>query len=326
MRSARWASLLVLGFALSSASVAGSAEPTGPVVPTFTCPTESAPGVVIHRSPLARGGGLLADWDGPGQNATTLYWHVEGSSPDFSAGQRAALIAALQAWADAAEIAFIEVPVPNLNRAIDYDFLVGDHGATEPAEAGDPDCPFAGPGGVLAHAGFPPGANSTCVNPMGESFAGNVHFDEAETWEQDTGSATAFSLTLIACHEVGHAIGLVHDNSGGGDVMRPTFSAADGFLGLSDDDIANLQGGYSSDPGFVITLNETGVWVDSDAVAPEYGTSVRPFDTVAEGANGVPPLSTDIVVHIDAGSYPGAVTITQNMILQAENGVVTIGN
>ena len=324
--AAAFATAVALGL-LGGLSQARAEDQDGGSSIVRTCPTEPGPSVRIYRAPWLRGGGIAGDgWDGPGLGSATLFWHVEGASPDFSAGQRTALIAGLQAWASVVDVDFVELPVPNQERAVDFDFLVGDHSVVEPAEAGDPDCPFDGANGTLAHAGFPPGVSSACVDPMPETFAGNVHFDEAETWEQDTGSGAAFSLTLIACHEIGHAIGLVHDNSGGGDVMRPTFGPGDGFVGLSEDDIANAQSGYAVGPGAVVTLETTGVWVDSDAAGPELGTSAQPFNTVVEGTAGVPPLSTGIVVHIDAGNYPGGLLVTQNMVLRAENGVVTIGN
>lgn len=291
----------------------------------WTCPMEPMPGVQIWRAKSAQGGGLAADWDGAGQGSVTLFWHMENTTGDLEGGQRQALIDAMQAWADVAAITFREVPTPNRNTSVDWAYATGDHSTLEPAEAGDADCPFNGAGGVLAHAGFPPGVNSTCINPMAETFAGNVHFDEAETWEQDSeGAAGAFSLTLIACHEVGHSIGLTHDTSGGGDVMRPSFSDTSTFNGLTADDIANLQAGYSSTPGSVITLNQDGVWVDGGFGGTEWGTSANPFDTVGEGVNGVPPFSTNVVVHIDAGTYNQAITITESMILQAENGTVII--
>jgi len=290
------------------------------------CPLEPVPGTRITRG-ADRGGGMAGDgWDGPGQNAVTIFWHVVNATPDFGAAQRQALIAAMQAWAGVVRITFQELPVPNQNVGVDWSFQTGDHCAAEAAECGDPDCPFDGAGGILAHAGFPPGVNSLCTSPMTETFAGNVHFDEGETWEQDNaGGSGPYSLTLIACHELGHAIGLVHDNSGGGDVMRPTFSSNDGFGGLSADDIANIQSGYASGTGAVITLNDTGVWVNRAFGGVELGTQANPFNTVAEGAGGVPPSSTDIVVHISAGTYPENLTITQNMVLRAEGGVVNIG-
>jgi hypothetical protein len=269
---------------------------------------------------------VLFGWDGVGRNATTIYWHLEGVTSDMGAEQRAALIDAMQAWANVVQITFQELPVANHDHSIDFNFLVGDHSVSEPQEGGDSDCPFDGPGGVLAHAAFPPGVGSQCGGILWESFAGNVHFDEAELWERDRGNASAYSLTLVACHEIGHALGLLHsDPSCTTDVMKPSTNPGEGFNGLSGNDIANIRGEYAAGAGRVVTLNETGVWVDRRNGGTEKGTKGEPFNTVAEGANGVPPLSSGVVVYIQAGGYPGAISITRDMVLRAENGEVTIG-
>lgn len=294
-----------------------------------TCRVEPMPGVVIFRAKSALGGGMTGNgWDGAGQNAATIYWYMENTTPDFAAGQRQALIDAMAAWAGAVQITWREVALDNVFVAVDWAYRTGDHSAFEPAEAGDPDCPFDGAGGVVAHAGFPPGVNQSCGGISAETKSGNVHFDEAETWEQDSeGGASTLSLTLIACHEVGHSIGLTHDTSGGGDVMRPTFGFADTFVGLTADDIANIQGGYASGSGSVVTLNNSGIWVDGGFAGVERGNnSTNPVNTLIEGVNGVPPFTSGIVVHIQAGSYAETMTITDSMVLQAEGGTVTIGN
>jgi hypothetical protein len=302
----------------------GRAAEKTPLV--YRCPVEPAPGVVIRFAPAGGcGGGMAGDgWDGGGQNAATLYWHVGGTTPDLGDGQRAALIQALQAWAAVVQINFVELPVANWSRSIDFYFFSGDHSAFAPHEAGDADCPFDGPGGTLAHAGYPPGIDQLCSGNSGEYFSGNVHFDEAELWEQDAGSATAISLTLVACHEIGHSLGLTHSDCPA-DVMRPAFNAANGFLGLSGTDIANVRSGYAAGSGTVFTLNDTGVWVDRNYAGIEAGTQSLPFNKLIEGVTGVPPFSSGVVVHLQAGSYPEPMVIAQSMILQAENGPVIIG-
>ncbi|MCZ6835221.1 MAG: matrixin family metalloprotease [Planctomycetota bacterium] len=293
------------------------------------CDQEPAVGTPIFRGAAAQGGGMTGvGWDGPGQNAATIYWYVEDITPDFDDDQRAALITAMQAWAGVVQITFREVAKPNLNVAIDWDFLTGDHSATEPAESGDPDCPFSGAGGALAHAGFPPGVASQCVNPMTETWSGNVHFDEDETWELDNANgAGEWSLTFIACHEMGHSIGLIH-SPGSTDVMRASGSSGTlTFVGLSADDISNIQGGYAAGAGSVVTLNNSGIWVDGGFAGLERGnTSGNPVNTIIEGVNGVPPFTNNIVIHIDAGNYPESLLITEDVELRAENGTVTIGN
>jgi hypothetical protein len=180
---------------------------------------------------------------------------------------------------------------------------------------------------VLAHAAFPPGVNSQCGGSIGEHHAGNVHFDEAETWEQNNeGAAGNISLTLIAVHELGHALGLIHSNDSN-DVMRPTFSDTDTWNGLAQGDIDNIRSGYATGTGTVTTLEQTGVWVNLNAAGSsfQYGTSALPFSTVPQGVGGVPPGNSGVTLHIQAGTYLQTIVADKPMTMRAENGIVKIG-
>jgi hypothetical protein len=86
---------------------------------------------------------------------------------------------------------------------------------------GDGD-PFDGAGNVLAHALFPPLASGF--------LAGDVHFDEDETWTKDF-------LMKVALHEIGHSLGLAHSNDPQA-VMYPFFT---GRSTLSPDDKAAIR-------------------------------------------------------------------------------------
>jgi hypothetical protein len=94
--------------------------------------------------------------------------------------------------------------------------------------------PFDGAGGVvngefrnvLAHAFSPP--------PIGSDLAGDVHFDEDETW-------SIALLENVALHEIGHAIGLRHSNVD----TAVMFRRANGQTNLQPDDIAGIQSVYS---------------------------------------------------------------------------------
>ncbi len=304
---------------LSGASGSAPTQPPQPVQRGI-CDIEAFVGGVQFR-----GGGMAGDgWDGPGQGSTTVYFHVENTSADLAAGQRPAILAALQTWANVAQIEFVEIGVANINRSIDFRFATGNHCSIEPDECGDADCPFDGPNGTLAHAGFPPGVNSQCVDPMEESWAGNVHFDDAEFWEQDN-AGPGLSMALIAAHEIGHSVGLTHDVGGGGPhIMRPSFSGTDGLQAPSASDVAQITSGYASGAGDVVTFEENGIWVNASYTFTELGLPGDPFNTIPEAINALPPFNTGVTIHLIGGSYP-PVTISQPCTITAEFNTATIG-
>lgn len=284
------------------------------------CPTEVAG---FHE----RGGGMAGDgWDGPGQNATTIFFHVENASARLPAvDQRIAMLQGLATWAGVVRISFVEIAAPNWNRSIDFRWAVRDHCGAEPAECGNSNCPFDGPGGVLAHAGFPPGVNSMCVSPMQETWAGNVHFDDDDDYDRDD-NGTGFSLMLVAAHEVGHAIGLTHDvGTGGPHIMRPFINRADAWHPPSASDIAHIRSGYLAGVGSVTTLETSGIWVNSSWLGARNGLPGNPFTSVGQAVNGLPPGNAGITIHVHAGLYPGPVIVSQPCTITAVSGPAYIG-
>ena len=291
------------------------------------CPVEPGPGAVISSSgPDGSGGMNSYGWDGIGKNSVTLFWHVEAATPDTGSAQRSALIAALQVWADVVDITFVEATLPNHPGAIDFDFLTGDHSWKEPEED-TPECPFDSCGSKLAHASFPPGAGSTCGGNSMETYSGNVHFDDDCGWEVGDAPApfdNSYDLLFVAVHEVGHALGLTHSDPP--DVMKPTFGDDEMFGGLTGNDVANIQDGYSSGGfGSVITLETLGIWVDPTPNIPMLGTQADPFNFVGLAVAAVPPHSFGVDVHIQTGTYvEGALVMEEHMTLLAEGGNVII--
>lgn len=282
------------------------------------CPVEVSPDQPIFRGVGAEGGtggGMAGNgWDGAGLNAATIYYHIENLDDDMTASEiRTAYRTAMQAWADVVRITWVEIPVPNRNQAVDWAFTSGDHCAFEAAECGDPDCPFGS--GTLAHAGFPPGVNSQCVNPMAETWSGNVHTNTAFSWELDNAAGSGpFSLTAVSCHEVGHGIGLTHSSSP--DIMKPSFASTEAFSGLSANDIANVRAGYATGTGSVITLESNGVWVNDSYVGTEWGTVALPFNTFSEGINGVPEGNRGVTLHCTPAVYDWGGLISKRVDIQ----------
>jgi hypothetical protein len=152
-------------------------------------------------------------WDGPGRGSATLSYYV-GSVPG-SLGQAAvetAIRTALNAWSAVAQVTFVRTTTPGLARSLDFTFAAID-----------------GAGGTLAQAYFP-----ADVNPA--RIAGDVQFDEAESWEVGNARGTAaFDLVLAAAHEIGHALGLDHA-TGGSTIMGTTISPSQAFAGLGASD------------------------------------------------------------------------------------------
>ncbi|CAF0752701.1 unnamed protein product [Adineta steineri] len=90
--------------------------------------------------------------------------------------------------------------------------------------------PFDGKGGVLAHAYLPE--------------VGQIHFDWSETWtESFDGSDT--NLFLVAVHEIGHALGLLHSENKES-IMYATYPFASRSKNLPSTDIASIQQLYGT--------------------------------------------------------------------------------
>jgi len=93
-------------------------------------------------------------------------------------------------WANIVPLVFQEVRTESAD--IQIRFEQGNH---------NDNWPFDGNGGILAHAFFPP--------PNGGSLAGDVHYDDDETWANQLGSQ-GIDLFTVSVHEIGHSLGLRH--------------------------------------------------------------------------------------------------------------------
>lgn len=163
-------------------------------------------------------------WDGPGQGSVQLSYYI-GDAPNGlnQAEVDAAIEIALNAWSSVADVNFVETDQPGLANSLDFTFR-----------------PIDGSGGTLAQAYYPSGRR-------GSSLAGDIQLDATESWEigNDQGTA-AFDLTLVAAHEIGHALGLDH-SAAVGSVMYPSVAASQVFTSLSSDDEAAILELYAAD-------------------------------------------------------------------------------
>jgi len=164
-------------------------------------------------------------WDGPGRGPASLLYHFRNGTPDI-ASEESEVERAFAEWAKYARLTFTRTGSPGANRSIDILWASGDHGDGYP---------FDGPGNALrntlAHAFFPSPPNS-------ETIAGDIHFDEDETWSV-TGNIHQFTIAL---HEAGHSLGLAHSDVSGA-VMQAFYSGP--VSGLHPDDIAAIQSIYA---------------------------------------------------------------------------------
>ncbi len=85
---------------------------------------------------------------------------------------------------------------------------------------------------VLAHAYYP--------RTDGQTMAGDVHFDNSETWRVNSldGNFNTFDIFYVAMHEIGHSIGLAHSTNPNS-VMAPYYSESKNSL--QSDDIAGAR-------------------------------------------------------------------------------------
>ena len=170
---------------------------------------------------------------GDGTSGGTVTWSLmdtgvkKSSAETFTAladfmtfDYKSVINASFDAWSSVADIQFVEVAdggeAFGALTANSADIRIGGHD-------------FGGAGGVLAHAYFPPGWGGV---------TGDIHFDVDEMWkDQDGGSG--FNLYRVLTHEIGHAIGLDHENNLDA-LMNPYYTESTP-MGLDADDIAGAQ-------------------------------------------------------------------------------------
>jgi hypothetical protein len=183
-------------------------------------------------------------------NKRIISYYFQNVTSDISATSAKNMVRqAFGIWQAKTHLYFIEAC-----NATDADIVVawntGDHGDGYP---------FDGVGGTLAHGFYPP--------PNGGSLAGDLHFDDDETWTDQirNGTLQPLDLLTVAIHEIGHSLGLDHSLVSGS-VMeeyyygsRRTLTADDiaGITSIYGGPVALINGSENVCTQSTYTLNET---------------------------------------------------------------------
>jgi len=178
-------------------------------------PTPGTPGGTVSYSFMGNGVNLSAENAGSSVAISSL--------PGFQPCFITEIQNAFAAWQAVSNIKFVQVNdngVPFNASGATGDIRIGAHA-------------FDGPSGTLAHTYYPP--------PNGLSAAGDMHFDSAETWTCNT---SGVDIGIVALHEIGHAIGLAHENTSTVAVMNPIYNPS--VTSLQPDDINGVISIYGA--------------------------------------------------------------------------------
>lgn len=181
---------------------------------------------------------------------------------------RAAVEEALGLWAAYAPLYFVEVadsgPVPD-----DIEYAPQDHPQLRIGHHAIDGEAFPD---ELAHAYLPPDA------AFADGLAGDVHFDDGNAWSLDPD--TAVDVLEVLVHELGHALGLGHEEIATA-IMNPFYAGRYDGLGtafLFEDDIAGIRSLYGSGVGAVTPVVDIGIF--------GAGVEIASGDTIPSTADG----------------------------------------
>lgn len=222
------------------------------------------------------------------------YFFQNGTTDIAGDGGRGVVRQAFPFWSAHTDLAFLEVC--NANDAdIVISWAAGNHG----------DINFDAAGGFLAHAFFPP--------PQGGVLAGDIHFDEAETWVDQirNNDAQPIDLLTIAIHELGHVLGLDHSSVPGA-IMQAAYTESHRFLNF--DDIAGIQSLYGYGATGVNIISATNIDLSTQSICSSANLVVQnlpPNTTISwtsDNPNGLSINGSGVATRVN--NFNGRVTVT----------------
>ena len=193
-------------------------------------------------------------WDGPGLGTAAIsYVFSRVTARLDSTTAESEILRAMAEWSKVAAVTWQPGINPAGTATVNILFATYAHGDGYP---------FDGPGGILAHTFYP-------APPNPEPIAGDVHFDDSESWHVGT-NTDVFSVAL---HELGHALGLGHSDDPNA-VMYPYYKIVTTLAAPDKAAILTLYAAQTATvppPGSPLVLTVNGV--DSTTTASSVNLS-----------------------------------------------------